>query len=193
MGRARGARDNAPRLRDRIDAAFDAAGRAERRAVIEVTAPIPGAVPSFLLERFCQRRRVPPPGRSAPLVAANISQRRERLQRRVEEPSEPDALALACLANAIHAVVPVAGFEQGNSMHADRKALVQPKRAMFEDCAALLRDRGLKKRFNLGSVQRRADEEPARLVEHACLAGLLNIMSDPTPEPDTITVKTTTN
>src|SRR3984957_20110597 len=105
-----------------------------------------------------------PPRRSARLVAANISQRRERLQRRVEEPSEPDALALACLADAIHAVVPVAGFEQRNSVDSNREALIECKRAMFEDRAAPLGDGGLKKRFNLAGMQFRSVEEWDRFV-----------------------------
>ena len=68
-----GAGDHAPRLRDRVDAAFDAAGRAERRAVVEVAAPIPVAVPSVPLERRRERGRVTPPGRSARASSRRIS------------------------------------------------------------------------------------------------------------------------
>ena len=138
-------------------------GRAERRAVIEVTAPIPVAVPSVPLERFRKRRRMTSArsqrARSSRRISANGA---NAWQRRVEEPSEPDALALACLADAIHAVVPVAGFEQRNSVDSNRKALVQSKCAMFEDGAALFGDRGLKKRFNLARVELRPVEERDR-------------------------------
>ena len=55
------ARDHAPRLRDRIDAALDVLGRAERRAVVEVRSPVPVAVPRVPLERHLQRGHVMPP------------------------------------------------------------------------------------------------------------------------------------
>jgi hypothetical protein len=39
--------EHAPGLRDRVDAAFLAGGRAERRAVVELAPPVPAAVPSY--------------------------------------------------------------------------------------------------------------------------------------------------
>ena len=46
-----GLRDHAPGLRDRIDAALGARRGSERRAVIEIAAPVPVPVPSVALER----------------------------------------------------------------------------------------------------------------------------------------------
>src|SRR5208282_1356385 len=184
--RIRGAGDYAPRLRDRIDSAFDVAGRAERRAVIEVPAPIPVAVPSVALERFRECRLVSPPRRSARILAANIRQRRKRHQRRVEEPSEPDALAFASLADAVHAVVPVARPEQRNTVDTDREASIERQRAMLEDGGALLGNRGLKERFSLAGIERRTVEEGHRFVEDAEVAGDLYIVSDRVRQPDAI-------
>src|SRR5208337_4653284 len=79
--RTSGAGDYAPRLRDRIDPAFEIAGRAERRPVIEVTAPIPVAVPPFALQRSRKRSCVMPPRRSARILAADIRQRMRALRR----------------------------------------------------------------------------------------------------------------
>ena len=61
----RGARNHRPRLRDRIDPAFVARRRAERRAVVEPAAPIPVAVPGLALERVSEGGGVRSPSRAA--------------------------------------------------------------------------------------------------------------------------------
>src|SRR6185369_12979774 len=48
--RLAGAGKHSPALRNRVDPAFDVAGRAEWRAVVEVGAAVPGAVPAVFLE-----------------------------------------------------------------------------------------------------------------------------------------------
>jgi len=54
----------------------------------------------------------------------------------MEEPTEPDALALAIFADAVHAAVPVASPDQGQPMTAKCKALVEGAGTMFEQGAA---------------------------------------------------------
>ena len=143
-GRALGigrARDHRPGLRDRIDPAFVARRRAERRAVVEPGAPIPVAIPGLALERGLQRAGVRSPRCGAGRVAARVGERREGAERRVKQPAEPDALALAKFADAVHAVVPVAGADQRQSVRADLEAGIEPARAVLEQRADLVGDR----------------------------------------------------
>jgi len=58
-GRLRRPGQYGPGLRDRVDAALVARGGAERRAVVEVAAPVPIAVPALPLERSAKLRGVP--------------------------------------------------------------------------------------------------------------------------------------
>src|SRR5205814_10703830 len=65
-----GAGEHAPGLSDRVNAAFAALGRSERCTVVEISAPIPAAVPPDPLQRSQQTDSMPPPRRSAARFAA---------------------------------------------------------------------------------------------------------------------------
>ena len=58
------------------------------------------------------------PGLGALGVALRLGDRREVAERLQQEPAEPDALALALLADAVHAVVPVAAEDQRQAVGA---------------------------------------------------------------------------
>ena len=66
---------------------------------------------------------------------------RERMQRGVQEPAEPHALAAAMFADAIHAVVPVAGADQRQSMLAHVQRAFETEAAVFEQRRGALADR----------------------------------------------------
>src|SRR5208282_3098163 len=138
------------------------------------------------LQRSRKRSCATPPRRSARILAADIRQRRKRQQGGVKEPAEPGTLAFARLADAVHAIVPVARPEQRDSVDANRQAMVERPRAVFEDRATLLGDRGHKERFILAGTQFRTVKEGDRLVENAQLACHLYIMSDCEGQPDAI-------
>src|SRR4029079_5465584 len=104
----RAAGDHRPALSNGVDAALVVLRRAERRAVVEVGAAVPVAVPRLAVERRLERRLVRTPRSGALRLAARLGELGERPQVRVEEPGEPDALAPAFAADAVHAVVPVA-------------------------------------------------------------------------------------
>src|SRR5205807_6602630 len=106
-------RDHAPGLGDRVDPALVARERAEWRTVIEITTPVPVAIPHVPLKRSLQRHRVRAPYRGARLLLASFRQGRKGRQCRVQEPAEPDALALAQLTDPVQAVVPVTRADQG--------------------------------------------------------------------------------
>ena len=105
--RVPGRRDDAPGLRDRIDAAFVVDGGAEWRPIIEVRAPIPLAVPGLTLERFLQCAPVLTPSLGALALPASVGQVGPSGQNGVQEPPEPDALTLAFGAHLVHPIVPV--------------------------------------------------------------------------------------
>ena len=110
-----------PGLRDRVDPTFLVCGRAERRSIVEEAPEIPIAIPGLPLERDFQRVGVHRPLVRALGFAAPRRNRREGDKRRMEEPTEPDALALALFADAVHAVVPIARAHERQPMPAHRK------------------------------------------------------------------------
>src|SRR5207247_4704235 len=61
----------APRLRDRVDPAFVARVRAERRSIVVIAAPVPFAVPTVSLKRSLQPSRVRAPLRGARLFTTS--------------------------------------------------------------------------------------------------------------------------
>ena len=108
-GRRR-SREHRPGLRDGIDAALLVLRRAEGRAVVEVGAPVPVAVPGPV-ERRGQPAHLAPVTRQPCRVLAPLRQGKELLDHAPQEPAEPDALAAATDPNPIHPIVPVAGAD----------------------------------------------------------------------------------
>ncbi len=142
--RVRGTRDHRPGLRDRIDPAFAAGSRSQRRAVIVIAAPVPAAIPGLPLDRGPQRGRVGPPRPGAVRFTAGLCDRCEFLQGGIEEPGQPNTFARAALADPAHAVVPVAGSDQRQAVRAGRQGVVEAERAMFEQGGRARGNRRLK-------------------------------------------------
>ena len=69
--------------------------------------------------RSCVHVRSPAVGSAR--VAPRFGDRDEPGERAVQEPPQPDALALALLADAVHPVVPVAGADQRQAVGADAR------------------------------------------------------------------------
>src|SRR4029079_1728638 len=112
-----------PRLRDRIDPALFARRRAKRRTVIEPAPQIPISVPRLTRERLCESGGLCSPSVGAVCFVARIGERSEGCERCMQEPTEPNTLALPAFANAIHAVIPVAGTNQWQAMDAERETV----------------------------------------------------------------------
>ena len=89
-------------------------------------------------------------------VAARFGEVRERVERGVQQPAEPDALALAAFADPVHAVVPVAAADQRQPVGADRQAGVQGPGAMLVEAGGLVRDGRLEEALALAGLQRLA-------------------------------------
>ena len=133
-----GAGKNRPALRDRIDLAFFVRGRAERRAVVEVRPAIPLAVPAVLLDISAQSAgfdRVPVGERRVAAPPRQLGELREHVK---QEERQPDALALAVLADEIHAVVPVAAAHRAAGRAAKAQTVVDRADAMLVERADVI-------------------------------------------------------
>src|SRR5258708_15187586 len=132
-----GPTQHSPGLSNRVNPALGIRCRAKRRAVIEVGAAVPFAIPTFPLERRFQSANVEPPSLHAFVFAARICNLGKLPENRVQKPSEPDTFTLTVLADAIHAVIPSARSLQPDTFTAHCQAAIQCTRAMLkESCAS---------------------------------------------------------
>src|SRR5690606_16577171 len=131
--------DDAPALRDRVDAALLGGSGAEWRAVVEVRAPVPLAVPAMRFRgdhvRVRPLQAVAVDGR----IAAFVRDRAESAQRGDQKPAEPDALALPFRADTVHAVVPVAGTDERQAARTDGACALQCAHTMIVDARSVTR------------------------------------------------------
>ena len=183
--RRRRAGEDGPALRDGVDPPLVVLGRPERRAVVEVPAAVPVAVPALLEHRpeplalGAVARR---PRRVAPLVAEG----RERAEDGVEEPADEDALAPPFVADAVVAVVPVAAPDQREPVHAGREAAVDRPEAVIEHRPGLARDGRHPEGLGLPGRQERGLEEPDPLVEDRGVPGGPHVVGDPVRQPEQV-------
>jgi hypothetical protein len=77
-----------------------------------------------------------PPGFSALALASRIRNLGKFPENGMQEPTQPDALALALHSNPVHAVIPVAGSYQWKAMATDSEASVQRAGAVFKERCA---------------------------------------------------------
>ena len=130
-------RQHAPRLGNRVYPALDVTCGAERSAVVEESSAVPVAVPTVALERPPERLHVAsPPGRARKL-AARLGDASKGGQNGVQEPSQPDALPPALIADSVHAVVPVARTDKRQAVYANRQAPVEGRHAVVEQRSRL--------------------------------------------------------
>src|SRR5205085_3560424 len=170
--------DDAPTLRNRINAALFVLRRAERRAIVKVRAPVPIAVPRFGFERLFQLLDVRAIVFGALRIIARLANGRELRERRVEKPTDPDALALAPVPDAVHAVVPIARTHQRQSMRARLQTPIKRARAVFVQRGCLSRNCWLRVRLVFVLFQRRRFDERDYFIEHSAVAGDANVKAD---------------
>ena len=119
-----------PALADGVDLAFLVFRRAERRAVVEVGPAVPLAVPAVGFDAASQQGSLSGTGLRQGHVTPTVRQPGEQLQVFVEEKGQPDAFALAALADAVHAVVPVAAAHKRQAVRAETQAVSDGPRAV---------------------------------------------------------------
>src|SRR5437870_2066765 len=162
-------REDRPRLRQRVDPAFLVLRRTERRAVVEIGTTIPVAVP-----RELQPAGEPLGFTSIVLrmfgVAPFIADRRILLQHDDEEPTEPHAFPTPQVADAVHAVVPIAGADERQPVRAVLQRAIDGANRMVEHRCGFLGDRRQTVRFTLVSAERRRLEKWLDLIEQRPIA-----------------------
>ena len=181
----RGAGEHGPALRDRIDPAFLGLGGAQRRAVVEVGAAIPVTIPGLLEHRGHALALTAPAG-GALGVAARLHDPGEVTQDLREEPSQPHALAAALMPNAVHAVIPVAGADERQSMRADGQAALDGADTVFVEGPALARHRGLTVDLSLAGREGGRFQEGHGHVEHGLITGALQVVGHSVREPQQV-------
>src|ERR1051325_4653148 len=184
--RIRSSGNNRPRLRDRVDTTLFIARRTQRRAVVEIRATIPVAVPRFLFECFAEVFHVLVIAIAAHLLFARLDVRCERTERGVEKPTEPNTLALASLADAIHTVVPVAAAHQRQTVFADSKTMIERERAVFVNRCLLFRDLRLRVVLLLIGREHGLFEEGNYLVKYGSIAGDVDVERSDKRQPQKI-------
>ena len=165
--RLRRAREHGPRLRERVELALLVLHRSQRRAVVEIGAAIPVAVPGQL-EHPGEPARLVAIAPGQVVAAAPLAERREVVQHGDQEPAEPHALAAAFVADAVHPVVPVARADERQAvravLHRVRRWRARRARRASADCGETARQQiGLV----LVRLEQRRLEERHHLVEHA--------------------------
>src|SRR5882724_4248559 len=173
-----------PGLSDRVDLALVVLRRAQRRAVVVITPPVPLPVPGPLeharqpagLARVTRRpRRVP-----------GLAQGDELLQHRVQEPPEPDAFSAAPVPDPVHPVVPIAAADQRKAVGASRKALVDGAHTMVEEGTRFGGTPRLPVGLSLARGEHRSLQERNELVEDAVVPGRVHVMRYGVRQPEQV-------
>ena len=134
-----GAGQHGPALRNRIDLAFRIAGRAEWCAVVEISAPVPAAIPAVRLDVALQDASLFDAACTECAIALQVGDLRKARQHIEQEECQPHAFAAAFLADLVHTVVPVAGADQRQAVHAEAQAALDGAHAMLVQRADLVR------------------------------------------------------
>ena len=158
----------------------------ERRAVVEVGAAIPVAVPRFTLDGAVVRAAACCASASARIgLAAPFGDRGAKSRQcRVQEPAQPDAFAASLGADPVHAVVPIAAAHQRQAMRADRPGSRSSARTQCSYSGrGARRETGRKVRFVLVRLPAAALEERHLLVQDRGVAGDLDVVGDGEGQP----------
>ena len=91
----------------------------------------------MFFERFFQLLHVLAIPTSSSCIFATIAERCECAKHRMQEPPHPDALALAEVTDAIHAIIPVTRTHQRQTVRTHVQAPINSTQAMFKDCRRL--------------------------------------------------------
>ena len=93
---------------------------------------------------------------------------------------------MALMSNAVHAVVPVAGADERQTMRADGQAALDGADAVLVESPALARHRGLTVGLRLAGRERGRFQEGHRHVEHGLITGELQVVGHRVREPQQI-------
>ncbi len=165
-----------------------AAGGAERRAVVEVGAAVPAAVPRLSLDRRLERRGMGSPSSRARVASPRAAAIGAQVVRTVCRNHASHTLSpVPCDADAIHAVVPVACAHQRKAVRCRRRGCGRCDRARSARTASRARrDARLEVRLHLASGQHRPVEERDGLVQDRPVAGNVEIVACHVRQPEQV-------
>src|SRR3546814_19474949 len=140
-------------MRDLTDAALLLFGRAPGPAVIVECAQIPFAVPCGSFDRGRERVGAPIPAITKPGLIFVETVPREISDGRDDKPGKPHAFTVSSAADPIHAVIPVAGTDQGKHMRYETIVMRRGPDAGVEEGRGVSAD--VKLRLAVASIGRR--------------------------------------
>ena len=111
---------------------------------------------------------------------------RERHERGVQEPPEPDAFTAPHLADPIHAIVPVARADQRQAVLPNGQAPLQRPRTVFEQRSGVVGGDGLKVRVLLTRSQCLALQKRHPFIQNREVTSRLDVVSGGVRQPDPI-------
>ena len=113
-----------------------------------------------------------------------MAQDREFGEDGVQEEAEPRAFSAAERPDAVHAVVPIAGPDERQSVGADREALVDRAHTVFEDGPIQRRDAGQAVRLVRANREHRRFQIGHALVQDAGVACRADVFGDHEGQPE---------
>ena len=175
-----------PALGNRVDLAFVITCRTERRAIVEIGAPIPGAVPAIGLDRLAQGLGVLAALRRGVSITPAFGKLCKTPEHVVLEEGQPDTFAAAIRADQVHAVVPVAATDQRQAMHATGPGVFQRAQAVSVKRFGLFRTHRQVVITLFLAADRTAFDETDHFIQHAGVAGHLHVTADRQRQPQEI-------
>ena len=161
-----------PGLGDGVDAALGAIRAAQLRAVVGIRPQIPAAVPAVFLQRISQSCREP--GQPGPVRLL----RRDRpvaVRAGHGELGQPNALAPALRAQAVHAVVPVPRSHQQQPVRPEPRRRAEGRHAVFAQAGQSLPGPHFPVHILRAVGQRHVLQIGHPLLQHAAVPGVLHI------------------
>ena len=104
----------------------------------------------------------------------------------MQEPAQPHALAAAVFADAVHAVVPVAGADERQAVLAHVQRAFEPEAAVLEQRRGVVADCRLEKCIVTLARQRRSFDERHLHVEDGAIAGERDVVRGDERQPHAI-------
>ena len=120
------------------------------------------------------------------LWSARLGERGPGIEHTEQEPGQPDTLAAAFGSHEIHAVIPVAVAEQGESVGAEHACALDGAAAMFPKSRLIHGDGRSEQTVVLAFGQLRAGNEGDLLVKDFVVARSLHILADCPGQPQHI-------
>ena len=178
--------ENGPALGEGIDLAFRALGGAEGGAVVKEGAQVPFAVPGVGVNgggKFVSQCRAVG---GEVVIAAGGGDRGEIEEDAAEEEGEPDTFAFTFMADAVHAVIPIAAANEGESVGAGGGGAADSADTVIVEGGGFVADTGLVIDGFFVVGEGASFEEGDAFVEDAGIAGGGDVAAGDIGQPEEV-------